>query len=177
MLLTGFEPFGRWRVNSSWEGARLAARRFGPRVRLTRLPVDHALAAERLRAELAAQRPSICLLTGLAAGGRVRLERLARRERFIDLPEDASWPDGPAERRGAWRWGAARSRIAAIGPCAFSEDAGLYVCESAYRALLDWRAETGRPRAAAFLHVPPLSRAWPPERIARAIEAALAAMM
>ncbi|MEM6670955.1 MAG: hypothetical protein AAF661_17235 [Pseudomonadota bacterium] len=170
VLLTGFEPFGPWRVNSSWEGACHYAATTRRPVRLLRLPVDHALAAQRLRDALDRFEPEICLMTGLAAGVRLRLERRARR------PEIADWPEGPDSRAGDWRWGAAQSRLrSSVGPSAYSTDAGQYVCESAYRALLDWRAEAARPCAAAFLHVPPLSRTWPVARIAAAIEATLSA--
>lgn len=178
ILLTGFEPFGRWRVNSSWEGARLVAARRPGRIALLRLPVDHEAAARILRAALAARDPAACLMTGLAAGSRFRLERIARTGPYVDGPEE----DEPAERApdarpGDWRWGAARARVrAGSGPCALSRDPGRYVCESAYRALLDWRAERGRPKRAAFLHVPPLGRTWSADRVAGAIEAALDAL-
>lgn len=174
ILVTGFAPFGAFDVNSSWEGvARLAATRDD--FEAERLPVDHAAAAARLQTLLAARRPEICLLTGLASGAACRLERLARRPAEAP-PASGAAPD-PTFRLGAWDWSGALARLeAARCPVAQSVDAGLYVCETSYRAALDWRAEHGAPAQIAFLHVPPLSEDWPVERIAAAIAATLDAV-
>ena len=171
ILITGFEPFAEWRINSSWEGV-VAFARERPEVTTARLPVDHDAATARLRATLDAVEPEICLLTGLARGDLCRIERLARRR--SDAVESASEGAGPAHRFGVWDCTAALRRLAAADcPARDSTDAGLYVCETAYRAALDRRAERGAPTHVAFLHVPPLSATWPAARIARAIDAML----
>ena len=77
ILLTGFEPFRQWAVNSSWEAVRhLAERRGG--LSAERLPVDHELAAAAVRTLIDDLRPEIVLLTGLADDPVPRLERLGR---------------------------------------------------------------------------------------------------
>jgi pyrrolidone-carboxylate peptidase len=55
-------------------------------------------------------------------------------------------------------------------PARLSDDAGRYVCDTAY-----WSALTlaPRPRAVAFLHVPPLGPDWPTARVAAAVAACL----
>ena len=163
ILLTGFEPFDEWKVNSSWEAvSALGARRKG--LTTERLPVDHQAAAGRVRKLIADQRPDICLMTGLAQGETCRLERCAR----------APGAGGGAPLIGAWPWNAALAAVAATGaPCRLSDDCGRYVCETGYHAMLAQRAAGGRPRFAAFLHVPPLAPDWPLARIERAVEAAL----
>lgn len=184
LLITGFEPFGPWRVNSSWEGAVRAAPALqdlaagGDRIALERLPVDHGAAANAMRAAIAAHRPKAVLATGLAAGAALRLERQARRPLgpHVVAPTPAldGWPAGPDVRLGRWRWSDARRALATLGaPAIFSSNAGGYVCETTYRAALDAaRGEAeAAARPAAFLHVPPLSAVWPAERIAAAIAA------
>jgi pyrrolidone-carboxylate peptidase len=163
ILVTGFEPFGRWSVNSSWEAVRhLAGRHRG--VRAECLPVEHFAAAEAIRELVARGAPQVVLLTGLAADPVPRLERLGR-------PGPLACAGGPPVRRGRWPWRAAHARIAARGlPLRLSADAGGYVCDSTYWAALG----TSAPLV-AFLHLPPVGPTWTPARSALAIEAALEA--
>lgn len=165
ILVTGFEPFGPWAVNSSWEAARhLAGQRRG--VRAARLPVEHGAAAGAVRALVAEHGPEIVLLTGLAPGATPRLERLGR-------AGPLSPHGGPPLRRGRWPWAAARARARARGlPLRFSADAGGYVCDTTYWAALG----TGAPLV-AFLHLPPVGGAWTPARLAAAAEAVLGAAL
>lgn len=152
VLVTGFEPFRQYTVNSSWEGVRLLES-----VPHACLPVDHGAAAARIGALIDHHRPRVVLLTGLAAGAVPRIETVARRPAGMD---------GPALRRGRWPFARA---VAAIRPARLSSDAGRYVCETAYWTALGCKG----PRRVAFLHVPPLSEVWTPRRIARVIAACL----
>lgn len=151
IVVTGFGPFGEWARNSSGEAVRLLAG-----VSAHVLPVDHALAADCLREIVAAERPGVLLLTGLARSRYFRLETVAR---------------GQSVRAGRWDFAAARARLMARGePCRLSANAGRYVCETTYFAALG----TPVPRV-AFLHVPPLGGAWSVERVARGIVSVLGA--
>ncbi len=165
ILLTGFEPFGSHRRNSSWEAARIAARRLGADVVLARLPVDHVRAAQALTALLVRHHPDACLLTGLAAGPRLRVERVARRHRTL------GGPDVPARLHGDWPVSESglALRLAKL-PFRISHSAGHYVCNSTYWALLNFRMNHGWPRYAAFLHVPPLSRRFTAKALAHGME-------
>ncbi|MHA1530126.1 MAG: pyroglutamyl-peptidase I family protein [Alphaproteobacteria bacterium] len=165
ILLTGFEPFRQWAVNSSWEAVcHLAARRSD--LSAGRLPVDHELAAEAVGKLIADLRPEIVLLTGLADDPAPRLERLGRAG---PLPLQG----GPSERPGRWPWEAARDGVAAQGVgMRFSDDAGGYVCDTTY-----WAALGTAARLVAFLHLPPPGPIWTPEHGARVVEAVLAAAM
>ena len=165
ILLTGFEPFRQWPVNSSWEAVRHLAERRGD-LSTERLPVDHELAAAAVRALIDRARPEIVLLTGLADDPVPRLERLGRSG---PLPVDG----GPTERHGRWPWAAARDRVAANGlPLRLSDDAGGYVCDTTY-----WAALGTEVPLVAFLHLPPPGPDWTPERGARVVEAVLEAAM
>jgi pyroglutamyl-peptidase len=165
VLATGFEPFGRWSVNSSERA--LAALPCGVDEVATRiLPVDHEAAEDALAAALAETGARLLLMTGLADGAAPRLELRARRP--------AHRAEGPAMRAGLWPWAAARDAMRAAGASsAFSTDAGRYVCETTYYAGLD-RLGRGVARA-AFLHLPPVSADWPAERLAAAVGACLTA--
>jgi pyrrolidone-carboxylate peptidase len=163
ILLTGFEPFRQWPVNSSWEAVSHLAQQRGDLV-AERLPVDHELAAAAIRALIGDLRPRIVLLTGLADDPVPRLERLGR-------AGPLSAAENPPERHGRWPWQAACDRVAARGlPMQLSEDAGGYVCDTTY-----WAALGSEAPQVAFLHLPPSGPDWTPERGARVVEAVLSA--
>ena len=178
MLITGFEPFGEFAVNSSWEAVRRVPDLLDApdleeaAVHPLLLPVDHRSAQERLYEVLQDTHPEICLLTGLAAGAELRMERHARKPRELaDL-------EGPERMDGAWPWDEMTAALESVRAAVnlgvrLSEDAGCYVCESTYWALLAFRAAHGWPRSAAFLHVPPLSLEVSAELLAEAVARAL----
>lgn len=168
ILLTGFEPFGGHRLNSSWEAVRIAGRRLGADIVIAHLPVHRVRAARALTALLEQHHPDACLLTGLARGSRLRVERVARRHRAL------AGPEAPGRLHGAWP--VAETGLAlrqAKLPFRMSDNAGRYVCDSTYWSLLHFRMKHGWPRHAAFLHVPPLSRWFTAAALARGMEAIL----
>lgn len=164
-LVTGFEPFGPHRHNSSWDALELLEPSWPADVAVLRLSVDYVLAHQQLRNALQALQPRAVLCTGLAVGEVFRIEHRARR------PAALAAEPGAAELRGRWPWDEMRSALQAAGVLAVdSEDAGQYVCESTYWSLSSCAAPLA-PRFAAFLHVPPATPANPLERIARAVGA------
>ena len=165
-LLTGFEPFKQWTVNSSGEAVKALGGMPGIATRV--LPVDHAAAAAALREAIAEVQPSVVLCTGLASEQRPRLELRARR------PEGVA--DGHAVLTGLWPWAAGLAAIRSTGaPVRLSEDAGAYVCETVYWTALDARLRLDTPPLVGFLHVPPVSDDWPVARHATVIAACLSA--
>lgn len=156
LLLTGFVPWAQHAVNPSEVAAHAAAARLGSPVIAVSLPVDFHPARELLWEHLAAHRPTHCLSMGLAGIGHFRIEHLARKpEQFADLAGGDSY-------RGEFPWDALRQCLEARGTLvADSHDAGRYVCESTYWALLDHRAREGYPAHAGFLHVPAVSDSRP----------------
>lgn len=162
MLVTGFEPFGQWPVNSSWEAvSRLD--RHGRDISVACLPVAHHAAAEALLDLIAFHRPETVLLTGLAGTPVPRLEMQARLG--PDLREGAE-----PTRAGRWPFLAAQRTVQSIGaPCRLSSDAGRYVCETTY-----WTALATEVPQVAFLHLPPVSPQWSPQRLSRVVNGCLA---
>jgi pyroglutamyl-peptidase len=166
-LVTGFEPFAEFSANSSWDAICVLRERWPASIATLRLPVDHVAAHLELRRALQEQRPRVVLCTGLARSG-FRIERRARRP--IELTQES----GADELQGHWPWHEMSAELTRAGVEApDSWDAGRYVCESTYWSLLSFRAETGAPEFAGFLHVPPRSDLFPIERIARAVDAVI----
>ncbi len=162
VLLTGFEPFDCWPVNSSWEVVRRFAHRQG--ITVARLPVAHAAAAAAVRSLIARRRPAAALLTGLAPEPLPRLELIGRAG---PLAADG----GPPARRGRWPFARALARLRARGePVRLSTDAGGFVCDTTYWAALG----TTAPRV-VFLHLPPLGPVWTPCRMERIVATMLLA--
>jgi pyroglutamyl-peptidase len=151
-LVTGFEPFGPHRTNSSWDALELLQPSWPADIAALRLPVDYALAHARLRSALTELQPRVVLCTGLAAGEVFRIEHRARR------PAALAGEPGPQECRGRWPWEEMREALSRAGvQVVDSEDAGQYVCESTYWSLLTFDAPAA-PAFAAFLHVPPAAQ-------------------
>jgi pyroglutamyl-peptidase len=164
VLVTGFEPFQQWKANSSGEAARALGAMLPSGVRTEVLPVDHDAAYRRMTELLEDVRPKACLAMGLWGGDAFRIERYGRRCPGLGHIE------GSGELEGAWDWAEMERQLAATGSRVIhSYDAGKYVCDTTYWSLLDFRRRFGFPQRAAFLHVPPLSEAWPVEDITTAV--------
>jgi pyroglutamyl-peptidase len=163
-LVTGFEPFGEHRTNSSWDALALARIAWPDAIAVRRLPVDYRAAHLELRSALEQLQPRAVLCTGLARGDGFRIERRARRPAALaDVP-------GAAESWGRWPWDELRGALDDAGVRSVdSEDAGQYVCESTYWSLLNHGGMGVEPELAAFLHVPPESERYPLALIARSI--------
>jgi len=163
-LVTGFEPFGEHRTNSSWDALQLASPAWPQAVAIRRLPVDYRAAHLELRRAIEELQPRAVLCTGLARGDGFRIERRARRPAALaDVP-------GVAESWGRWPWDELRHALADAGVRSVdSEDAGQYVCESTYWSLLNCAGAGTTPEFAAFLHVPPESERYPLDLIARSV--------
>ena len=172
ILLTGFEPFAEFEINSSWQAVQELARERTSKFICECLPVDYHAARDQLIHLLDKHQPNICLCTGLAAGDTFRLEQQARKpSQFSNLKGADSYP-------GQWPWDETLQSFQAKGlPAYISEDAGQYVCESTYWILLGFRDQHGYPEKAAFLHVPPLSEDWPLDKIAGGLKAMLGAFI
>jgi pyroglutamyl-peptidase len=169
-LVTGFEPFGEHRTNSSWDALERLREHWPRDVVTQRLPVDHRAAHAALRRTLDELEPTAVLCTGLAKGPLFRIERCARRPAELAGFVAA---DAPALVAGRWPWDEMRLALEHNAVDVIdSEDAGRYVCESTYWSLLTYAPSTGagaRPSFAGFLHVPHESSDHSIERIAAAV--------
>jgi pyroglutamyl-peptidase len=175
LLLTGFEPFGGDRTNTSWEIVRAIATRGVPDVELLtlRLPVEFERAGRLLLREIAESSPDAIVCLGLALGRRaITPERVALNMRDSGggdsgdgrgRPDNAGATphDAPIDPAGPFAYPSAlpvRACVAAAvdagAPAALSHTAGTYVCNDVFYTLMRHRDVTGDHRPGGFVHVP-----------------------
>ena len=165
VLLTGFEPFGKYSENSSWAVAEKVAACgvVGAEVMVKRLPVSFAGVGTALRKAVEECHPDVIIMLGQAAGADyIKLERIA-----INMM-DATTPDNDGylpDEEPICATGAAalftntdikdlRRVVEELGiPVKVSNSAGLYVCNRTYYEAL--RLCNERPgMKALFVHLP-----------------------
>lgn len=192
ILITGFGPFPRVRINPTTALARAVAmrlKRAGLDARALIVETSYGSGLPALQAHLAATRPKAVLMLGLAARARfVRVELFARGHASPLHPDTTGATPRPAvvgrsalpvrttghpgEALAALRRRGIRSRLSA--------SAGRYLCDACYAAALDGRPAADTP--ALFVHVPwlrPAPGQRPKRRVAsfRPDAAALAASL
>jgi pyroglutamyl-peptidase len=165
VLVTGFEPFGKFSENSSWEVAwRVASSGIvGAEVIAERLPVSFARVGKALRSAIELHTPDLLIMLGQSAvADCIKLERVALN--IMDSTKgdnDGAKPDEePIDESGATALFTSlpikilRSAIKAQGIAVkISNSAGLYVCNRTYyEALRICRERKGMQ--AIFVHLP-----------------------
>lgn len=186
ILLLGFEPFGRFAVNPSWEAIRSldGSESRGRRIAARRLPVSFTRAGPELERALAETRPDTVVAFGVHGGRSIRLERLAlnvdhstRPDNDGAKPVDARiQPAGPLALSSTLPIEGMETALRAAGfDVERSFHAGTYLCNHVYFLLL------ARGQRAAFVHLPPLWslrhwRGWSLERHRRAVATILGAI-
>lgn len=170
ILITGFVPWGKQRVNPSGE---LAAALGGHL-----LPVDFDGAGRELRRLIRRNRPQAVVMMGLAPGRkRISLEAVALNvEHHDEQGKDRRWlrrirRSGPLALESRLPLGRIVDQLAKAGvPVAISHHAGTYVCNRVfYEGLSACSVPCG------FIHVPPFT-AMSQSRQIRAIRAILRAI-
>ena len=177
ILLTGFEPFGGYSENSSWEVAQRVAS-YGIEMRAVevvavQLPVSFARVGEVLRSAIELHTPDLVIMLGqTTATDCVRLERVALNmmdsvmgdndgskpdeEPIYEGEESALFTSLPIKRL--------RSAIEAQGIAVkISNSAGLYLCNRTYYEALRLCKE--RAMQAIFVHLPLFDEQQQPQNI------------
>lgn len=168
ILVTGFDAFGKVRVNPSEQ----IVRRLGERARQDRkydlvakvLPTEYAAATQEIRRLIRAARPDAILCLGVASRRKmISLERVA-----LNLDDDPQPDNAGVVRRGR--------KIARAGPAAFwstlpldalkktlekrgvpvqlSNHAGTFLCNHVFYVARHEVARSRRKIPCGFLHVP-----------------------
>lgn len=164
LLVTGFGPFPRVRVNPTTRLAQAVAaklKRSGLDARALVVETSYGAGLPTLRAYVGEHRPKAILMLGLAARARhVRVELFARGHASPLHPDAA----GGTPRAGATRrrtlplrtTANAQGALAALRErgirSRLSPSAGRYLCDACYAAALAATAGTGTP--VLFVHVP-----------------------
>ncbi|MEW5422619.1 hypothetical protein [Amorphus sp. 3PC139-8] len=167
VLITGFGPFPGMPVNPTerlvGEVERLLRRAAAPlRVETEIFPTEWSMLAS-LPNRLAAHRPELIMMTGVAASARsLRIERNAHpglgatlRDAGGHLPSATDEPHAAIRRTPVNVTRLVSGLHRKGGPLvATSDDPGRYLCNAAYRTALAWAAHRrGRPEV-VFVHVP-----------------------
>lgn len=173
VLLTSFEPFGGFALNSSLEVGRLVAASVGEGIELDWmiLPVVAGACVERVGERLEHSSPDLVVCLGQANGSpRVRLEDRGINLDHFNQPDNAGAlrvkqpivPAGPPLLRTTAPLEMLLARLADEGhSIEHSLTAGSYVCNHLYYSLLHRCGE--RPRV-LFIHLPLMPGQSPPER-------------
>ncbi len=165
ILLTGFEPFGKEPVNSSWEAVKSFDGKSldGYAIVVAQLPVVWGEPMKRLAALIDEHKPDAVFSFGQGHPQIFTCERLARNKR-IDYPDNEKKKPGakqivaggPARYVNPFSVDEAFIGLTGKGYRVFvSYDAGGYLCEETLYSLLHLRQKARKPFACGFFHVPP----------------------
>ena len=180
MLLTGFEPFGEFRHNSSWEAVRKLDGNtlHGFRIAARQLPVSFRRIRGAVHQALKTVRPDVVICFGLTPARTVSIERLAINVAHVNPPthfpttadneryrphferlnptgRDAYYSTLPItaiEKTVGRVLKPMRTRIIPW----VSHHAGTHMCNAAFYLVAEWATRRRSPILAGFVHVPPL---------------------
>jgi pyroglutamyl-peptidase len=190
VLLTSFEPFGGFVVNSSLEAGRALAAGPPPGVELDWmvLPVVAGDCVERAWDRVSQTRPALVLALGQSsAAATLRVEERAINFDDFPMPDNAGnelrkkviVPSGPPVYRATMHAArVVRGLRGADVPAEVSGSAGTFVCNHLFYGLLHRAAVAGSAHQTGFVHLPLLPQqvnpkkpqpAWPLDRLVEGV--------
>ena len=183
ILVTGFGPFGRHSVNSSWvavqELNRLwTERRTSYKLELKEVPVSYSYIAGHLEDIYKEANPMLCIHVGVSSNKSVKLEKYGRNSGYLVLDTEGSYPShtqciqhGPERLRTLFDLEyiqfLLKNTLSGHSQVDFniSEDAGRYLCEYIYYYSLHLDA-----CPVLFVHVPPLNDPYTSQQLGQALK-------
>ena len=164
ILLTGFEPFGRYNLNSSWELVTALPDTIGnfECIKLC-LPVEFNAVSDLIPKLLSEHHPDIILSFGQSTSDAIRIERVAINIDDARTPDNSGYipTDMPIHADGENAYftsiplAKASEKVSRMGiPCKISNTAGLYVCNAAFYTALHYAHMQGRGLRVGFVHLP-----------------------
>lgn len=166
ILLTGFEPFHEYKINSSWslvDSFKNTTSDFEC-IKL-RLPVEFKAVSNLVPEILKQYQPDIVLAFGQCTGDSIRIERVALNiddARSADnngyTPTDEQiHADGKTAYFSTLPIKVIQQAVAAKNiPIVISNSAGTYVCNHLFYELLYWCDKLSLPTKIGFVHLPRL---------------------
>lgn len=182
ILLTGFEPFGRSDINSSWETAyhigQLAIS--GVEMKLVQLPVSFISSGKLIRKLLQTHKPDALVMLGQRGKGQnIDIERIAVNMMDSVNPDNDGFSprELPIVENGSNAYfsnmsvktlkdALENSNI----PSKVSNSAGLYVCNCTYYHALSEIFESELQTKAVFVHLPKLSEDFTIELLVESVK-------
>jgi len=162
VLLSGFEPFGDFETNTSWEAIAPLEDEViaGLDVRVALLPVEWDTAWAVLEPEVEGYDPIAAIGTGQASWYAMRFETTAKNLQYgedeagVERDGEEVVPGGPETLASAFPIAEVGAAMEAAGYAArTSDDAGTYLCNDVFYHLENEALASGR--VAGFVHVPP----------------------
>lgn len=166
VLVTGFEPYGDYPENSSWEVAKeVACSTFYPGIEVVcvQLPVSFQRVANGLHDALQKYHPDFILMLGQSGGSdKIKLERIAINMMDAKMPDNDGYIPHEelisADSANAWFANVpVKSLCGAIAeqgiPVKISNSCGLYVCNRLYFEALTL-CQSAIQSKALFVHLP-----------------------
>ena len=161
VLLTAFEPYDSWDLNSSWEAlvTFLHHRGLPPGVITRRYPVDLTQLQTRLEKDLASGFDAVLHLGQAPGISRVQLEAIAVNVAgMTEATGDffgALVPNAPVAYRTAFPLDQWNLELRTSGiPSSVSFHAGTYLCNAAMFLTHHWHAMHHRTCSVGFVHLP-----------------------
>lgn len=182
ILLTGFEPFGRSDINSSWETAyhigQLAIS--GVEMKVVQLPVSFISSGKLIRKLLQTHKPDALVMLGQRGKGQnIDIERIAVNMMDSVNPDNDGFSprELPIVENGSNAYfsnmsvktlkdALENSNI----PSKVSNSAGLYVCNCTYYHALSEIFESELQTKAVFVHLPKLSEDFTIELLVESVK-------
>ncbi|MHA1616416.1 MAG: pyroglutamyl-peptidase I [Candidatus Njordarchaeales archaeon] len=166
VLITGFEPFGKYKVNPSWEVAKTlnGLEIAGAEIVAEKLPVAFKKVIHLIPELLRNHDPSIIISLGLASGRPViTVERVAINVMDTEKPDNEGYKpedepifqDGPAAYFATIPIKRIVKRLREEGiPAMISNSAGTYLCNTVMYTFLYYIDKMGMNARAGFIHLP-----------------------
>ena len=171
ILLTGFEPFGRYSINSSWELVTSLSDTIGnfECVKL-RFPVEFGAVSDLIPKILTEFNPDIILSFGQSTSDAIRIERIAINIDDARSPDNSGYcpndetihSDGKNAYFSTLPIKSMKAAAEQVGlPIVISNSAGTYVCNHTFYTWLYWCEKLKLNTKVGFIHLPRL-----PEQVA-----------
>ena len=167
ILLTGFEPFNEYKINSSWSLVDSFENTISDLecIKL-RLPVEFKAVSNLVSEMLKQYQPDIVLAFGQSANDSIRIERVALNLDDARTADNSGYTpidelihaDGKNAYFSTLPIKAIQHAVVAKNiPAVISNSAGTYVCNHLFYELLYWCDKLSLPTKIGFVHLPRLS--------------------
>lgn len=163
ILITGFEPFGTFDKNPSWEAVKKIRNTDDTILIKKEIPVEYEKSTTMLLEILDAEKPDAVILTGVAGTRKdITVEKVAINLRDANLPDNIgvtlhdSFID-PAGKNAYFSTLPVNSIVSELNKneiaASISYSAGAYVCNNLFYTLMNYM-ETHKNIIGGFIHLP-----------------------
>ncbi|MBI5361028.1 MAG: pyroglutamyl-peptidase I [Planctomycetes bacterium] len=189
ILLTGFEPFGKYSYNVSHDAIQGLHNTeiSGHKIYCAQLPVLWDKAFPALKALIVKLKPAIIICFGMSESNKIRLEKFASNWQDVSLRDnngsladneiiqkkgdDVYWSRLPLDK-------IRKALQKKLIPVEISNDAGGYLCNNIYYQMMYYRSLSKKNFIAGFVHLPALEadKGLPIEISKKAVEIIVSAV-